>query len=98
MPPPGCIVRRWGKSEPRETRFDTRDRNSSFFRKSESNSGIATSQITEPGAARAALQVRVPAAGEVQDHDGRRPNEVRPAQANAEAGLAHLFDGAVPAA
>src|SRR5213595_13141 len=41
MPEPNCIVRRWANSEPRNTRRETIDRYSSFFRKSESNKGIA---------------------------------------------------------
>ncbi len=34
------MVRRWAMSDPRNTRFDTSERYSSFFRNSESNSGM----------------------------------------------------------
>src|SRR4051794_16233110 len=40
MPPPSCIVRRWARSWPRKTRFETSERYSSCFRNSESNKGI----------------------------------------------------------
>src|SRR4051794_39634962 len=40
MPPPSCIVRRWARSWPRETRFETSGRDSSFLRNSESNKAI----------------------------------------------------------
>ena len=40
MPPPSCIVRRWASSWPRNTRRETSERYSSFFRKSESNRAI----------------------------------------------------------
>src|SRR5215471_4342671 len=41
IPEPNCSVRRWANSDPRNTRRDTIDRYSSFFRKSESNKGMA---------------------------------------------------------
>src|SRR3954470_18106198 len=40
MPPPICIVRRWARIWPRNTRFDTRERYSSFCMNSEPNSGM----------------------------------------------------------
>src|SRR5262245_183264 len=40
MPEPSCMVRLWAMSDPRNTRLDTSERYSSFFRNSESKSAM----------------------------------------------------------